>query len=137
MNLSFVNKINVEDYKRLIKSAGWKILSDKQHQKALEHSMFLSVAKVGEEVVGIARLVGDYGTHGLIADVVVLPEYQGKKIGRQLINNIIKHVSDFLEEGEQFLIELLPENSKRNFYLNCGFKYKPENLDGMYLWINK
>lgn len=137
MNLSFVNKINVEDYKKLIKSAGWKILSDKQHQKALDHSMFLSVAKVGEEVVGIARLVGDYGTHGLIVDVVVLPEYQGKKIGRQLINNIIKHVSDFLEEGEQFLIELLPENGKRNFYLNCGFKYKPENMDGMYLWIKK
>ena len=137
MNLSFVNKIDVEDYKRLIKSAGWKILSDKQHKKALEYSMFLSVAKVGEEVVGIARLVGDYGTHGLIADVVVLPEYQGKKIGRQLINNIIKHVSDFLEEGEQFLIELLPENGKRNFYLNCGFKYKPENMDGMYLWVKK
>lgn len=137
MNLNFVNEITVEDYKKLLKSADWKVLSDKQHQKALDNSMFLSVAKVDEKVVGIARLVGDYGTHGLIADVVVLPEYRGKKIGRQLIGNIVKYVTDFLDEDEQFLIELLPENGKRNFYLNCGFKYKPENLDGMYLWIKK
>lgn len=137
MNLNFVNEITVEDYKKLLKSADWKVLSDKQHQKALDNSMFLSVAKVDEKVVGIARLVGDYGTHGLIADVVVLPEYRGKKIGRQLIENIVKYVTDFLDEDEQFLIELLPENGKRNFYLNCGFKYKPENLDGMYLWIKK
>lgn len=137
MNLQFDNKINLADYKKLLRSANWKVLSDRQHQKALDNSMFLSVAKVDNNIVGIARLVGDYGTHGLLCDVVVLPEYQKKKIGRQLIQDIITQVSNFLDSDEQFLIELLPEYGKRDFYLNCGFKYKPENMDGMYLWIKK
>lgn len=137
MDLYFENEINLEDYKELLKSANWKVLSDNQHQKALDNSMFISVAKIGDKAVGIARLVGDYGTHGMLCDVVVLPEYQRKKIGRQLIQNIINYISNFLEDEEQFLIELLPEYGKRNFYLNCGFKYKPENMDGMYLWVKK
>lgn len=42
-----------------------------------------------------------------------------------------------LEDNEQILIELCPAYGKRKFYLDCGFKYKPENMDGMYLWIKK
>ena len=95
------------------------------------------VAKENNKVIGMARLIGDYGTHGLITDVVVLPNYQNRQIGSQLVLKIKDYVFDFLEEDEQFLIELCPVYGKRNFYQRLGFKYKPTNIDGMYLWIKK
>ncbi len=137
MEYELVDDLSLEDYKKLLASASWKVLSDYQHQKALENSMYLSVVKVNQEVVGMARLIGDYGTHGLLADVVVLPPYQGKGLGRALVSSIQEKVYRDLKPHEQFLIELLPAYGKREFYQKCGFRYKPENMDGMYLWIKK
>lgn len=137
MDIIITKNISIADYKRLIKSADWKELSEKQIKKALENSMCVVIAKEKNKVVGMARLIGDYGTHGLIADVVVLPNYQNKQIGSQLVLKIKDYVFDFLGEDEQFLIELCPAYGKRNFYQRLGFKYKPTNMDGMYLWIKK
>ncbi len=85
----------------------------------------------------MTRLIGDYGTHGLIVDVVVLPNYQNKGIGSRMILEIKKYIYDSLDNNEKFLIELCPTTGKRNFYQRLGFKYKPENMDGMYLWIER
>lgn len=35
------------------------------------------------------------------------------------------------------LLEASPACGKREFYIKCGMKYKPENQDGVYLWIKK
>ena len=99
--------------------------------------MCVVVARDKNKIIGMARLIGDYGTHGLIVDVVVLPNYQNKGIGSKLVLKIKDFVYDFLDYNEQFLIELCPAYGKRNFYQNLGFKYKPENMDGMYLWIER
>ena len=127
MEIKYDNNITINDYKALIKSAGWKWLNDELHQRALDNSMSISVAKDSDKAIGIARLVGDFATH----------EYQGKGIGSTLVKKIIEEIRENLKEEEQFLIELLPAFGKRNFYQNCGFKYKPENMDGMYLWVKK
>lgn len=137
MDIIITNIIQIADYKNLIRSAGWRELSEKQIKQALENSMCVVVAKENNKVIGMARLIGDYGTHGLITDVVVLPNYQNRQIGSQLVLKIKDYVFDFLEEDEQFLIELCPVYGKRNFYQRLGFKYKPTNIDGMYLWIKK
>ncbi len=137
MDIIITNIIQIADYKNLIRSAGWRELSEKQIKQALENSMCVVVAKENNKVIGMARLIGDYGTHGLITDVVVLPDYQNRQIGSQLVLKIKDYVFDFLEEDEQFLIELCPVYGKRNFYQRLGFKYKPTNMDGMYLWIKK
>lgn len=34
-------------------------------------------------------------------------------------------------------IELTPTAGKEVFYEKAGFKYKPEKITGMYLWIKK
>lgn len=132
--LHIVDIIELNDYKKLIKDADWKVLSDKQHLGSLNNSMHISVLKLNGEVIGMARLVGDGFVHGLLCDVVVLKKYQNHHYGTIVVQDIIKKVQMNLEKDEQFLIELCPAYGKRNFYLNCGFKYKPENMDGMYLW---
>ncbi len=88
-------------------------------------------------MVGVARLVGDFSTTGLLTNVIVMKDYRHLGIGRTLVENIKNKVYDMLEDGEQFHIELMPVYGRREFYLNCGFRYRPEKMDGMDVWIKK
>ena len=42
-----------------------------------------------------------------------------------------------VKEGVKMQIELTPTAGKEGFYQKAGFKYKPEVITGMYLWIQK
>lgn len=137
MTVNYTNKVSYDDYVELIKSAEWKTLSRAQIEKSLAGSAYLSCANIDSKTIGIARLISDNSCHGLLLDVIVLPEHMNKGIGRTLVNNVVSYVKSTLMGDEQFLIELLPSAGKRNFYLKCGFKYKPEKMDGMYLWVKK
>ena len=54
-----------------------------------------------------------------------------------VVTNLLEQISNYLDEGEQFQLEATPTNGNREFYIICGMKYKPENQDGVYLWIKK
>ena len=134
-SLYIENKIAVNDYKALLNGEGWKTVSNEQHQRSLDNSMYISVGKINNNIVGMARLVGDNNVRGLLCDVVVKEEYRNNGYGEILVKDIMQKVKENLKEDERFLIELCPSNGRRNFYKRCGFKWKPENMDGMYLWI--
>ena len=42
-----------------------------------------------------------------------------------------------VKEGEKMQIELTPTAGNEEFYKKSGFKYKPDVITGMYLWIKK
>ena len=42
-----------------------------------------------------------------------------------------------VKEGEKMQIELTPTAGNEKFYKKAGFKYKPEVITGMYLWVKK
>lgn len=43
------------------------------------------------EQIGFARLVTDYGRFAYLADVYVLPEYQGKGIAQAMVGGLVEH----------------------------------------------
>ena len=66
----------------------------------------------GDCIVAMARMNGDMGLNYYIKDVVVRPEYQGKGIGRMLINELKK-----LHTSLIFNIKvLITINSTHNLY---------------------
>ena len=97
--------------------------------------MFISCAVIDDEIVGMARVVGDFATHGLLCDVIVKPEYQKQGIGKQIINDISMQIQAFVNERDEFMLEFLPTTGKIEFYKKCGFKHKPENMEGVYKWF--
>jgi GNAT superfamily N-acetyltransferase len=131
------NGLKVSEYLELISSIGWKSLTEEQVKIAIDKSMYVVKAVVNNKTVAMGRLVGDFGCHGMLTDIVVHPDFQGKGIGTKIVLNIKNYLNDYVKKGEKFIIELCPTSGKRNFYIKCGFKYKPENMDGMYLWIEK
>ncbi len=135
--ITLSNDLPAKDYLGLIDSIGWKSMLNAQVSRAIEKSMYVVKAVVDGQTVGMGRLVGDFGCHGLLTDIVVHPDFQGQGIGTMIVMNIKDFATSYVSEGERFIIELCPTAGKRDFYLKCGFKYKPENMDGMYLWIDK
>ena len=39
--------------------------------------------------------------------------------------------------GKKMQIELTPTAGNEAFYAKAGFKYRPDKITGMYLWIKK
>ncbi len=134
--MNFIFDISVEDYQSLHIEQGWKYIRNDLVKEALKNSMFKISAQENGKTIGIARIISDGATKGLLSDVIVLPEYQGKGIGTQMVKTLMDKVQEFVNNGrDEFLVELLPTTDKESFYINCGFKHKPENMAGVYKWF--
>ncbi|MCL2472127.1 MAG: GNAT family N-acetyltransferase, partial [Treponema sp.] len=91
MNITYGNKLSVEDYCRLRKSVGFYDIPPNDVRKALDKTDFIVAAAIDGNVVGMARLITD-GTQVLIMDVVVHPDYQKQGIGRGMMERIREYI---------------------------------------------
>ena len=129
--------IQTPDFQRIRKLVGWNELSTIQVDRALIGSMInVSVFK-GNECVGVGRIVGDNVLKGMLTDIMVDPSYQHQGVGKLIVTTLIEKLESSVKEGESFQLEASPTAENREFYIKCGLKYKPENQDGVYMWINK
>ena len=80
-------------------------------------------------LIGFGRVLTDYVFRASIWDVIVDQDYQGKDIGKELINRILNHPT--LERVELFW---LCTRSKQTFYSTLGFSDKEQT--GM-VWNRK
>ena len=129
------NGISVADYQILHRAVGWKILSDSIVKKSLKNSHIVLSAYEDNKAIGMVRLVSDKATHGLLSDVIVLPEYQGKGIGKSLMEELSNRIQTFVNNKDQFLLELVPTKGYEEFYKKCGFKVDNSALLGAYRWF--
>ena len=130
-------KIEVDEFLEIIESVGFKTYSKEQVEKALANTMYMVKAITDNKVVGIGRVVGDYSIVCCLSDICVRPDYQGKGIGLLIVNKLRSMIEEGVKLGEKMQIELTPTAGSEGFYQKAGFKYKPEKITGMYLWIKK
>ena len=129
--------ITIEEFLEVIESVGFQTYSKEQVKKALKNTMYMVKAIINNKVVGIGRVVGDYSIVCCLSDICVRPEYQGKGIGLKIVNRLREMIEEGVKEGEKMQIELTPTAGNEEFYKKAGFKYKPDKITGMYLWIKK
>lgn len=129
--------ITIEEFLEVIESVGFKTYSKDQVEKALNNTMYMVKAMVDGKIAGIGRVVGDYSVVCCLSDICVKPEYQGKGIGLKIVTKLKEMIEDGVKEGEKIQIELTPTAGNEAFYQKAGFKYKPDKITGMYLWIKK
>ena len=131
------DKITIEDYVDILKSVGWKIPVERLLKISLKNGKNVKFI-LNNETIGMARFVTDGGYAGLLMDVVVKPEYQGKGYGKLLIESLLLYIKKDLLDGEEMMIQLLSAPGKQAFYSKFGFKVKKEVVeDGMYMWLKK
>lgn len=103
----------------LYKSVGW--VNYTNNLLMLENAYYNSLKILGayseEKLVGIIRIVGDGYSIIYIQDILVLPEYQHKGIGKALLQRALEEFSGVYQKV------LLMDNTEKTiaFYKACGF----------------
>lgn len=133
--MEIVYDVTVKDFKILHQLVGWKPLDDEIIKKSLDNSMIKVSIFEKNKCIGMARVIGDFASHGLLADVIIAPDYQHQGYGTKLVNATTDKVQEFVNNGgDEFLLELCPTYGYEKFYQDCGLKLKPEKMSGMYKW---
>lgn len=118
----------IEEFKILRKSVGWPIPTDIEIKAGIDNSAYFVIAKDNIKTIAMCRLVGDSSFMFLIADMIVLPEYQGQGIGKQLMLNVKDHLKN--NYSSKSAISLMSAKGKEGFYEKLGFISRPTELFG-------
>ncbi len=59
-------------------------------KKSLEYSLNFGLYHLGNQI-GLARVVTDHATFAYLCDVFVLEEYQGRGLGKFLLQTVLEH----------------------------------------------
>ncbi len=136
--IKYSNKTDVKAYNEMREAVGWKPLEPEQTRACLDNSLYVTVAYDGDKAVGSARIIGDGGYMYLIADVMVIPEYQKTGIGRHMLDEIIKWFENLAKDGRCIMINLMATPGNEEFYKRFGFVSRPNDTmgAGMVRWFN-
>ncbi|MBS4172686.1 GNAT family N-acetyltransferase [Bacillus sp. FJAT-49736] len=111
-----------KDFKQLLElyeSLGWNSLNlavDELESMCMQ-SWFAVYAFDGDHLVGMGRIISDGVITGLICGVCVLPIYQSKGIGKEIVTLLVQHC-----EKNRVIPQLMCVNNLEGYYEKLGFK---------------
>ena len=112
--------VKLDDVLHLYQAVSWTNYTNQPQMlaQALTHSLAIYVARDGEEIVGLVRLVGDGFSSVFVQDLIVLPTYQRQGIGSNLMKEALADYKD------AYQIQLATEESEKTlgFYRSLGFE---------------
>ncbi|HSD85294.1 MAG TPA: GNAT family N-acetyltransferase, partial [Anaerolineae bacterium] len=118
------HEIDLDQLTALFNSVGWERRTADRDRLAqlVRGSLYVISAWEGERLVGFARAISDGAFNAYISTVAVLPEYQKRGIGRELIQR--------LSDGRDHLQFVLHANERAYpFYLHLNLGFEPfENV---------
>ena len=91
INLKENNK-NVQEFNFLYNSVGWGAYDKNISKKALDNTFYSISIYDEDKIIGYGRLIGDNICFIYVHDVMVLPEYQSKKIGTLIMSKLLEKI---------------------------------------------
>ena len=133
--------LTAEQFNILIESVGWGHRLIEQVESALKNSLYTVCIIEGNKVIAMARMIGDNSMSYFIKDVVVIQEYQGKGVGKLIINDILSYIKERTPKDWKVSVELMSASGKEAFYEKFGFHKRPSTNytnygAGMFLTVN-
>ena len=127
--------VSIDDVLHLYQAVGWTNYTNQPQMlaQALSHSLATYLARDGEKIVGLVRLVGDGFSSVFVQDLIVLPTYQRQGIGSTLMKQALSDYKD------TYQIQLATEESEKTlgFYRSLGFETLSSfQCTGM-IWVNR
>ncbi len=119
------DSLDLETYLSLRASVGWKLLKESQAERALKISLLTLTAYIGDEPVGMGRIVGDGAVICYVQDLVVKPEYQKHGVGRVIMERLIGFVTDIKDADTEIMMCLMCAKGREHFYEKFGFIGRP------------
>lgn len=112
---------NVEEFNLLYDAVGWGAYDEKIVQKALDNTFYSVSVYDDNKIVGYGRIIGDTICFLYIQDIMVKPEYQGKKIGTMIMNKLLEKINEIKKENIDLRVYLGASKNREKFYEKFGF----------------
>lgn len=109
------NNIDWNRIPQILKTVGMGSYEAETHKKAFENSYTVVFVFDGDKLIGFGRAISDGAYQAGLYDIAVLPEYQGKGIGKMIVTDIIKSLPNC-----NFI--LYAAVGKEGFYERQGFR---------------
>lgn len=122
------------DYLGIRLAAGLSRKTEEAATIGLKNSLFAVTVFSDDEPVGIGRVVGDGGCFFQIVDIAVLPEHQGKGVGKLIMDAVMGYLLEHAP-GSAY-VSLMADHGTPDFYAKFGFRRaQAPGAAGMYLRI--
>ena len=120
--ISIKENINsIEEFNYLYDAVGWGSYDEKISEKALANTMYSVSVYDDDKIIGYGRIIGDGICFLYIHDVMVIPKYQNKKVGSQIMNKLLEKVNQIKRENPYVRVYLGASKGKEKFYERFGF----------------
>ncbi len=124
-----------DEYRAICTAVGWQdMMNFGAAPAALARSLYAVVVEHGGAAVGMGRLVGDGAIYFYVQDVAVLPEHQGRGIGRQVAAALVAWAND--HAPDRAFLGLFAAAGTDRFYRQHGFE-RHEALEGMFQVVRR
>lgn len=116
------SKISVDDFNYLTDKVGWGTRDTEIVEEALNNTLYSVRIYDDNKIIGYGRIIGDKTIFLYIQDIMVIPEYQGKKIGTKIMNALLNKVDEYKKANPNIRTYLGASKGKEKFYEKFGFK---------------
>ncbi len=114
-----IESIPFESIIELYNSVGWTIYTEspKSLKRGIANSTYKVVLVENDDVLGLARSISDDVSIHYLQDILVHPNYQGKGLGRKLIDKCL----DRFSHVRTHIILTDDEEKQKKFYESLGY----------------
>jgi GNAT superfamily N-acetyltransferase len=125
---------SVEEYLVLREAVGWGRLDEQMTARGLANALFTVCLLHQDQVIGCGRVIGDGGLYFYLQDIIVLPAFQGKGLGKRLMQAILAYLEKQALVGA--FVGLMAAKDVSPFYTQFGFALRPPDRPGMFRFQN-
>jgi len=118
------HEIDLDQLAELLRSAGWNERADDRSllERQVSGARYVISAWDGPRLVGFVRAISDGATNAYVSTVVVLPGYQGRGVGREMMTRLLAG-----KDGIRFVLHAARPEVK-GFYEKLGFSEAPDMM---------
>jgi len=110
-----------KEFNYMTNSVGWGTRDAFVVEEALKHTLYSLCVYDGANLIGYGRMIGDKTIFLYIQDVMVIPKYQNKGIGTEIVNCLLKQVKEYKKMNPHIRTYLGASKGKESFYEQFGF----------------
>jgi ribosomal protein S18 acetylase RimI-like enzyme len=123
----------IDAYRRLRVATGLSAKSVEAAAAGLPNTWHGVTVQHGAETVGMGRVVGDGGCFFQIVDICVLPEHQGRGLGKLIMAELTAELERRAPAGAY--VSLIADGDARHLYARFGFTETAPESVGMHRFV--
>lgn len=110
----------VDEYRALRRLSGLSEKTEEAAARGLPNTLFAVVIEAGGSAIGMGRVTGDGGTAYQLVDIAVLPEHQGKGLGKRIVGALVEWLH--ANAPKSAYVSLIADGPAKDLYAQYGFR---------------